>query len=139
MLLGDLVKIGKLTTEDLFPTNTSELRSGGCYEPRGPYWGGNSHDTPELSNQYDRFSELTPLTVQARNHGNLGGAAKTEHYEIASYTMLAQMAKDLGETDVAALLKENLDQEKEMAKKVESLAREVGKEVKAEAKQTASA
>ncbi|MBA2759724.1 MAG: DUF892 family protein, partial [Chloroflexia bacterium] len=42
-------------------------------------------------------------------------------------------AGDLGEKEVAALLKENLDQEKEMAKKVESIAKQVGKEAKAEA------
>ncbi|MGI8484816.1 MAG: DUF892 family protein [Thermomicrobiales bacterium] len=34
---------------------------------------------------------------------------------MASYTMLIQMAKDLGESDAADVLKENLDQEKEMA------------------------
>jgi ferritin-like metal-binding protein YciE len=67
--------------------------------------------------------------------GLLAGAGKTEHYEIASYVMLESMAKSLGETEVAELLKENLDQEKEMARAVESLAREVGKEVKAEMKQ----
>jgi ferritin-like metal-binding protein YciE len=58
---------------------------------------------------------------------NLGGAAKTEHYEIAMYTALVQMAKDLGETDAAQLLQDNLDQEKEMAVRVETLARELGK------------
>ena len=69
----------------------------------------------------------------------MAGAAKTEHYEIASYNALIQMAKDLGETEVAALLKENLDQEKEMARKVESLAKVIGKEIRAEAKQVATA
>jgi ferritin-like metal-binding protein YciE len=58
---------------------------------------------------------------------NLGGAAKTEHYEMAMYTALVQMAKDLGETDAAQLLQDNLDQEKEMAVRVETLARELGK------------
>jgi ferritin-like metal-binding protein YciE len=37
------------------------------------------------------------------------------------------MAKDLGETDAAQLLQDNLDQEKEMAVRVETLARELGK------------
>ena len=73
----------------------------------------------------------SPLVLEV---GNLAGAAKTEHYEIASYTALIQMAKDLGETDVAALLKENLDQEKEMAKTVESLSKQVGKDVRADLK-----
>jgi ferritin-like metal-binding protein YciE len=59
---------------------------------------------------------------------NLGAAAKTEHYEMAMYTSLVQMAKDLGETDAAQLLQDNLDQEKEMAVRVETLARELGKQ-----------
>jgi ferritin-like metal-binding protein YciE len=78
----------------------------------------------------------SPLVLEV---GNLAGAAKTEHYEIASYNALIQMAKDLGETEIADLLKENLDQEKEMARKVESLARQVGKDVRKEVKETAAA
>lgn len=58
---------------------------------------------------------------------NLGGAAKTEHYEMAMYTGLVQMAKDLGEDEAAQLLQDNLDQEKTMAVRVETLARELGK------------
>ena len=58
---------------------------------------------------------------------NLGGAAKTEHYEMAMYTGLVQMAKDLGEPEAAQLLQDNLDQEKTMAVRVETLARELGK------------
>jgi ferritin-like metal-binding protein YciE len=78
----------------------------------------------------------SPLVLEV---GNLAGAAKTEHYEIASYNALIQMAKDLGETEIADLLKENLDQEKEMARKVESLARQVGKDVRKEVKEVATA
>ena len=59
---------------------------------------------------------------------NLGGAAKTEHYEMAMYTGLVQMAKDLGEPEAAQLLQDNLDQEKTMAVRVETLARELGKQ-----------
>ncbi len=58
---------------------------------------------------------------------NLGAAVKTEHYEMAMYTGLVQMAKDLGENEAAQLLQDNLDQEKEMAVRVETLARELGK------------
>src|SRR5215216_1552721 len=39
---------------------------------------------------------------------NLGGAAKTEHYEMAMYTALAQMATHLVSTDAARLQQENL-------------------------------
>ena len=67
---------------------------------------------------------------------NVSGAAKTEHYEMVMYTGLVQMAKDLGERESAQLLQENLDQEKAMAKTVESLAKELGKQA---VKETASA
>jgi ferritin-like metal-binding protein YciE len=67
---------------------------------------------------------------------NVNGAEKTEHYEIVTYTGLVQMAKNLGETDAAQLLQENLDQEKAMAKRVEALAKELGTQAKSrEAKQ----
>jgi ferritin-like metal-binding protein YciE len=41
------------------------------------------------------------------------------------------MAKDLGERDAAQLLQDNLDQEKAMAKRVEKLSKELGKQAKA--------
>lgn len=59
--------------------------------------------------------------------GDLLGAAKTEHYEIASYTGLAQLATELGEREVAALLKETLAEEQAMAKRVIALAKGMGK------------
>jgi ferritin-like metal-binding protein YciE len=59
---------------------------------------------------------------------NLDGAAKTELYEIAMYTGLVQLARDLGESDAADLLQQNLDQEREMAARIEMLARELGQQ-----------
>ena len=64
--------------------------------------------------------------------GNLLGAAKTEHYEIATYTGLVEIAKDLGEREVADLLKQNLDEETAMAKRVVDFTKVVGKEAKQE-------
>ena len=61
---------------------------------------------------------------------NVSGAEKTEHYEMVMYTGLVQMAKDLGERDVAQLLQENLNQEKAMAKRVAALSKELGKQAK---------
>ena len=40
-------------------------------------------------------------------------AQKVEHYEIATYGGLAQLAKTLGLDDVAGLLEETLEEEKE--------------------------
>jgi ferritin-like metal-binding protein YciE len=92
------------------------------------------HAAEGLKKELDSLKEEKPVG-NVKELGLLAGAGKTEHYEIASYVMLEAMAKSLGETEIAALLKENLDQEKEMARAVEGLAREVGKEVKAEMKQ----
>jgi ferritin-like metal-binding protein YciE len=96
------------------------------------------HAAEGLKQEHDALKEEKP-EGNVKELGLLAGAGKTEHYEIASYTMLVQMAKDLGETEAAELLKENLDQEKEMARTVESLAKEIGKEVKAELKEEAKA
>ncbi len=92
------------------------------------------HAAEGLKKEHDALKEENP-EGNVKELGLLAGWGKTEHYEIASYTMLEAMAKNLGETDVAELLKENLAQEKEMARAVETLAREVGKEVKAELKE----
>jgi ferritin-like metal-binding protein YciE len=60
---------------------------------------------------------------------NLGGAAKTEHYEMAMYTSLVQMANDLGENEAAQLLQQNLRQEVAMAQRVESMAQQLGRQL----------
>lgn len=70
---------------------------------------------------------------------NLSGAEKTEHYEMVAYTGLVQMAKDLGETESAQLLQENLDQEKAMAKRVAELSKVIAKEHKAAQRELAGA
>lgn len=92
------------------------------------------HAAEGLQKEHEALHEEQP-SPEVLEIANMAGAAKTEHYEIASYTALIQMAKDLGERDVALLLKENLDQEKAMSKRVEALAKELGKA----AKQTATA
>jgi ferritin-like metal-binding protein YciE len=66
---------------------------------------------------------------------NISGAANAEHYEMVMYTGLVQMAKDLGERDAAQLLQVNLDQEKAMAKRIESLAKTVSKQASAAEKE----
>jgi len=96
------------------------------------------HAAEGLKKEHDALKEEQPSPL-VLEMGNLAGAAKTEHYEIASYTALVQMAKDLCESEVADLLKENLDQEKEMARTVESLAKQMGKEAKAEMKELETA
>jgi len=49
----------------------------------------------------------------------LGGVIETEHHEIAVYDGLITLADELGEEDIVALLKENLEQEEHTLKEVE--------------------
>jgi ferritin-like metal-binding protein YciE len=60
-----------------------------------------------------------------------GAAARTEHYEIAAYSGLIEMARALGETDAVALLEENLKEEREALREVESVTKTLRDEVKA--------
>jgi ferritin-like metal-binding protein YciE len=87
------------------------------------------YGTEGLKKEYEALHEEKP-SPDVLEMGNVLGAAKTEHYEIASYTGLAQLAKDLGETAVGDLLKENLAEEEAMAKKLTAFAKELGKEAK---------
>ena len=91
------------------------------------------HAAEGLKEEHTALHEEEP-TPEVLEIANLVGAAKTEHYEIATYTALVQMARDLGEREAATLLGETLAQEKAMAKRVESLAKQVGKEMSAMAK-----
>ena len=83
-----------------------------------------------LADEHKALHEERP-SPEMLELANVSGAAKTEHYEMVMYTGLVQMAKDLGERDAAQLLQENLDQEKAMAKRVEKLSKDLGKEAKA--------
>jgi ferritin-like metal-binding protein YciE len=83
-----------------------------------------------LADEHQAMHEEHP-SPEMLEMANLSGAEKTEHYEMVMYTGLIQMARDLGEKESADLLKENLDQEKAMAKRVAALAKEIGKETRA--------
>jgi ferritin-like metal-binding protein YciE len=63
-----------------------------------------------------------------------GAAARTEHYEIAAYNGLIEMARALGESDAVSLLEENLKEEREALHEVESVAKKLRDEQKAVAR-----
>jgi ferritin-like metal-binding protein YciE len=54
----------------------------------------------------------------------LGGAAETEHHEIAVYETLITHAEAMGHEDVVALLRETLEQEEHTLKEVQQMARQ---------------
>jgi ferritin-like metal-binding protein YciE len=60
-----------------------------------------------------------------------GAAARTEHYEIAAYTGLIEMARALGESEAVSLLEENLKEEKETLREGESTTKTLRDEQKA--------
>ena len=51
-----------------------------------------------------------------------GAGARAEHYEIAAYTGLITMAQAMGESDIVALLQENVRQERDALEKLEKAA-----------------
>ncbi|MHB1161988.1 MAG: YciE/YciF ferroxidase family protein [Chloroflexota bacterium] len=59
----------------------------------------------------------------------LGATAKTEHYEIATYTGLVEKARLMGETQVVSVLEDNLHEEQRTAQAVEQLGRQIGSQV----------
>jgi len=54
-----------------------------------------------------------------------GAQAKVEHYEVASYRTLVMGAEGMGQEEIAKILKKNLKQEEQTAKKVEASAPEL--------------
>jgi ferritin-like metal-binding protein YciE len=59
-----------------------------------------------------------------------GAAARTEHYEIAAYSGLIEMARALGESEAVGLLEENLKEEREALREVETVAKKLRDEMK---------
>ncbi len=58
----------------------------------------------------------------------VGSTVRTEHYEIAAYNALITKARAMGEKEAADLLEQNLKDDKETARQVESIARRLAKE-----------
>ena len=58
-----------------------------------------------------------------------GGAAHTEHHEIATYEGLITMASAMGEDDVVALLQENLEQEQKTLQEVEKVTQQLAQQL----------
>jgi ferritin-like metal-binding protein YciE len=57
--------------------------------------------------------EDTPKGSMVRDAGLIIAGQKVEHYEIAAYGSLVQLAKTMGQNDVAELLQQTLDEEKQ--------------------------
>ncbi len=68
--------------------------------------------------EHDSFKEEDP-SEDLVDIFNAGAACKVEHYEIAAYTALINMAQQMGHTKAVKLLNQNLKEEQQTLKKME--------------------
>ena len=69
-----------------------------------------------------RLPQAEPDLLSENTRAFLTGAgARTEHYEIAAYEGLVTMANAMGGDDVARLLNENLAQEQNALRKIQTI------------------
>ena len=66
-----------------------------------------------LVKEAQQIIEDLPKGSAVIDAGLIIAAQKVEHYEIAAYGSLVQLAKTMGENDIAEILQQTLDEEKE--------------------------
>ena len=66
-----------------------------------------------------------------RDANLIGAAQRVEHYEIAAYGTARSFAETLGETKIAGLLQDTLDEEGDTDKRLTALAEQINKEASA--------
>ena len=81
-----------------------------------------------IKEEHESFVKENDPTARVLDIHLTGAASRAEHYEIAAYTGLIEKARSLGERDSVKLLQENLKQEKEALKKVESISKRMLKD-----------
>ncbi|HEV8083223.1 MAG TPA: ferritin-like domain-containing protein [Chitinophagaceae bacterium] len=79
-----------------------------------------------LSKEAEGVIESTDSGTSARDQGIVMAAQKTEHYEIATYGGLSQLAKTLGHSDISDLLGQTLAEEKEADQLLTTIAANLG-------------
>jgi ferritin-like metal-binding protein YciE len=75
-----------------------------------------------IAKEGEEIIDETEEGTAQRDVGLIFAGQKAEHYEIATYGALIQLAKEMGETDVANLLQETLKEEKAADQKLTQLA-----------------
>lgn len=81
-----------------------------------------------LKQEHDAFLKENP-SEDLLTMFDLGGAAKTEYYEMASYKGLIEKANLMGQKQCVYLLQQNFNQEEAMAKRVETLSKQLGQQM----------
>src|ERR1700743_2023075 len=75
-----------------------------------------------IAEEGEEIIDETDDNTAQRDVGLIFAGQKAEHYEIATYGALIQLAKDMGETEVATLLQDTLKEEKAADQKLTQLA-----------------
>lgn len=75
-----------------------------------------------ITKEGESIIEDTEAGTATRDVGLIMAAQKVEHYEIATYGGLAQLAKTLGYEEIATILQSTLDEEKEADENLSKLA-----------------
>jgi ferritin-like metal-binding protein YciE len=149
--LGDILYVEQKLTREVLPKLIDEVRSAEFRKGLERHLDQTKGHVTNLEQVFDLLGEQ-PETEKCigfeglkKEHDELtsetdeslidlvdaGAAARTEHYEIAAYTGLIEMARALGETDAVSLLDENLKEEKEALREVESVTKTLRDEQKA--------
>lgn len=81
-----------------------------------------------IKKEHDEFVKENRSRGKVLDTFLTGAASRAEHYEIAAYTGLISKARALGEREAVELLQENLRQEKDALKTVESISKRILKE-----------
>ena len=80
-----------------------------------------------ITKEHDDFVANESPSPEVLNAFLTGAGARTEHYEIAAYEGLVTMAEAMGEDEVARLLGENLEQEKQALEKIQAVGKRLAK------------
>jgi len=81
-----------------------------------------------IKQEHDDFVSKESPSQDVLDSFLTGAGSRTEHYEIAAYEGLVTMANALGEKDVVTLLEENLAQEQQALKKLQTIGKRLAKE-----------
>ena len=81
-----------------------------------------------IKKEHDEFVQENGTTSKMHDAFLTGAASRAEHYEIAAYTGLVSQARALKQREAVELLQENLRQEKDALKKVETISKRLLKD-----------
>ena len=151
--LGDILYVEQRLTEEVLPTLIQEVQDADfrkglerhLEQTRGHITNveqifdsmGEQSETEKclgfegLKKEHDEMT--TEVSESLIDIVDTGAAARTEHYEIAAYSGLIEMARALGESEAVGLLEENLKEEREALREAESVAKKLRDETKATA------